>query len=117
MIPFIFILLTFYCKEHSFLFCLFAYLVIYLYQYGITVSYFSQWFKICYYQYMSIYINTYFDILIVSDLYYTLEVLCSDMLALCLSLSYILSKQYFPGIFCAFPVTDLESSTETLGFF
>ena len=102
--------------EHSFLFCLFAYLVTYLYQYGITV-YFSQWFKICYYQYMSIYINMYFDVLIVSDLYHILEVLCSDMLALFLSLSYILSKQDFPGIFCTFPVTDLESFTETLGFF
>lgn len=63
------------------------------------------------------YINMYFDVLIVSDLYCTLEVLCSDMLALFLSLSYILSKQDFPGIFCTFPVTDLESSTETLGFF
>ena len=31
----------------------------------------------------------YFDILIVSDLYYTLEVFCSDMLALCLSLSSV----------------------------
>ena len=59
----------------------------------------------------------YFDVLIVSDLYYILEVLCFDILALFLSLSYILSKQDFPGIFCSFPVTDLESSTETLGFF
>lgn len=52
---------------------------------------------------MSIYINMYFDILIVSDLHCASEALCSEMLALCLSLSYILSKQDFSRYILHFP--------------
>ena len=45
----------------------------------------------------------YFDILIVSDLHCASEALCSEMLALCLSLSYILSKQDFSRYILHFP--------------